>query len=930
MAAGTRAYSIGFEDGRFYANGWHITGEMGGIWAPPLKLADGIWFGIDDEWVGPATKFTSGRGYIRYALPPMHGLLLRRTDFVPDGRRAALFGLELANPTAAAKTVTVKVDVHSELIGAYPWASTTPTARRQPRRHRGLRRTAGSTFTRPRHAPRRPGPRLHGARRLHPRARRRRDRPGLPRPAARRGLQGRRQVAAERLRRRPVRQGRGRPAALQRHASPRAPRRPSGSRSPAPTAASPPRASELAAALARPGRAARGQDRRARRARRALEASTSPATASCRRRSTGASRTSPTSRRPRRTCRSASSTRARRTRAPVDNVKRATFIGAGYPDYPWLFATDGEYTAFAAVALGQFEAIKDHLSALRDVSDDAQRELAARSRTRSSPTARSTSAPTPTRATPTSRPSSRPPSRWSGAGRATTASATGSTTSPRATCSYVTGKLDADKDGWPEGLGNVERDRHGRGEARQRRLPDPRRSTTSPTWRAAKRRPRDAKWATGLADKLRATLRRHLVGRGVSQYADSLEAGDAASSSSTGSASTPMEAELTLDGRAVPGLAAAEHAPTALAEREDDCFSGSRPVQPRPLPHRLRGRPGGQGRADVFSLTTVDPAVGEGNYGRLGDEQQRRYTDANALPMLEPDEQPGALPEILPSPGPGRQHRPLLDVPLDVHAGLGPLRHRVAGDPPAARRAAVARHAASSRSCRRSPRARRASAAGHPARRRRRRRRARSAAAAATRRPRPSTAIEGSTDLRVGATLPAGEEAKTVTLDGTKVEQADRARDQPRRRGDASRCRRPGKHVVVVTFVARPSRGSEIAVARSREDAMRWRRTLTLSALLATVPAVAQADAELSVQDRLRGPAGGGRGHAGVLGRLPGRPLLRQRLAHHRRDGRHLGAAAEARRRHLVRRRRRVGRRGDEVHAAGAATSATTCRPPRG
>ena len=45
--------------------------------------------------------------------------------------------------------------------------------------------------------------------------------------------------------------------------------------------------------------------------------STSPATASCRRRWTGASRTSPTSRRPRRTCRSASSTRARRIRAPV-------------------------------------------------------------------------------------------------------------------------------------------------------------------------------------------------------------------------------------------------------------------------------------------------------------------------------------------------------------------------------------------------------------------------------------------------------------------------------------------------------------------------------------------------------------------------------------------------------------------------------------
>ena len=75
-------------------------------------------------------RFTSGQGYTRYALPAIDGLLLRRTDFVPDGRRAALFGLELANPTTAAKTVTVKVDVHSELLGAYPWTGSKdhPTA----------------------------------------------------------------------------------------------------------------------------------------------------------------------------------------------------------------------------------------------------------------------------------------------------------------------------------------------------------------------------------------------------------------------------------------------------------------------------------------------------------------------------------------------------------------------------------------------------------------------------------------------------------------------------------------------------------------------------------------------------------------------------------------------------------------------------------
>jgi hypothetical protein len=35
VAAGTRAQVLGFADGRFYTNGWHITGEMGGIVTPP-------------------------------------------------------------------------------------------------------------------------------------------------------------------------------------------------------------------------------------------------------------------------------------------------------------------------------------------------------------------------------------------------------------------------------------------------------------------------------------------------------------------------------------------------------------------------------------------------------------------------------------------------------------------------------------------------------------------------------------------------------------------------------------------------------------------------------------------------------------------------------------------------------------------------------
>ena len=90
VAASERAQIEGFQDGRFYANGWHITGEMGGIWTPPLKLVDGVWFGIDDQWVGPAQEFTSGYGYTRFKLPDTAGIQVERTDFAPDGppRRA--------------------------------------------------------------------------------------------------------------------------------------------------------------------------------------------------------------------------------------------------------------------------------------------------------------------------------------------------------------------------------------------------------------------------------------------------------------------------------------------------------------------------------------------------------------------------------------------------------------------------------------------------------------------------------------------------------------------------------------------------------------------------------------------------------------------------------------------------------------------------
>jgi hypothetical protein len=54
VAAGTEAYVVGVEDGTFPPIGWHTTGQMGGVFTPPVKLLDGLWFGLSGTgWIRP-------------------------------------------------------------------------------------------------------------------------------------------------------------------------------------------------------------------------------------------------------------------------------------------------------------------------------------------------------------------------------------------------------------------------------------------------------------------------------------------------------------------------------------------------------------------------------------------------------------------------------------------------------------------------------------------------------------------------------------------------------------------------------------------------------------------------------------------------------------------------------------------------------------
>ncbi len=111
--------------------GFHTRGEMGGIWSPPIKLVDGVWFGIDDQWIGPATRFSSGYGSVRMDLPDTGGVRVARTDFVPGERRGVLIRLRLSNPGARTQRVRLMMDAHSELMSIYPWGETKPYTQKE-------------------------------------------------------------------------------------------------------------------------------------------------------------------------------------------------------------------------------------------------------------------------------------------------------------------------------------------------------------------------------------------------------------------------------------------------------------------------------------------------------------------------------------------------------------------------------------------------------------------------------------------------------------------------------------------------------------------------------------------------------------------------------------------------------------------------------
>ena len=652
LVSSERAYSVGFEDGRFYANGWHITGEMGGVWTPPLKLVDGVWFGVDDQWIGPATRFRSGWGYSEMSLPRTAGLALSRTDFAPDGRRAALFGLHVRNPGAAARTVRVKVDAHSELLGAYPWGFDGA----QPNARDNLADSAAFdgralVFREQGKLPH-PNAETHDWAALV--AADRTPASGVT-GATHRGDQGDNVCTAQE----PPSQcddgpfGRGKGGQLRYELRVPAGRTRTlwvavaGSDQGLPAARR-----ELAAALADPDGALRRKVARRERLARWSDVSL-PGDRQLARGIDWAKQNLADSTQYAEDLEIRWVDQGRRYPPPAGELRRARWVGAGWPDYPWLFGTDGEYTAFPMVALGQFEAIQDHMTALRQASDIVN----ARSGKVGHEFVSDGSMWFGQNADPgnTDETTKFPSAvaliwRWTGDNRFRDQMYDFTKRNMR----YVVRELDEDGDGWPEGLGNVERSGMGP-EKLDNAVYFIRGLYDLADLARSKHDGRTYTWARDLARRVHRRFEADWWMEDQSLHADSLGESNEKIQQKHWITATPMEAELTVRGRPVPGLTTFDHGTRSLALHETPCFSGERPHN-RGLFHTgCGGGPAGAGELTIFGLNTAIQSVGEGNYGRL--REQRRYTEAEVEPLFAepatgglPDEQPGALPEILPSP----------------------------------------------------------------------------------------------------------------------------------------------------------------------------------------------------------------------------------------------------------------------------------------
>ena len=119
VTAGNRVYMVGHQDGSFPDLGWHIKGEMGGIWNHPIKLMDGFDIEISDG--NEVFKLDKAVSFTNYPNANKHrynweekNIEIERWQFVPDDKQGIVVQLIIKN-LGSEKKIKLKFTGKSDL-----------------------------------------------------------------------------------------------------------------------------------------------------------------------------------------------------------------------------------------------------------------------------------------------------------------------------------------------------------------------------------------------------------------------------------------------------------------------------------------------------------------------------------------------------------------------------------------------------------------------------------------------------------------------------------------------------------------------------------------------------------------------------------------------------------------------------------------------
>ncbi len=120
VTPGDSAYMVGHQNGQFPDLGWHITGEMGGIWAHPIKLMDGFSAKISnnnqENCLNLANKFINypfGNEHIYENI--LGDITIKRFQFVPENTKAVVVEFTFENTGNLHQKLNFEFIGHSDL-----------------------------------------------------------------------------------------------------------------------------------------------------------------------------------------------------------------------------------------------------------------------------------------------------------------------------------------------------------------------------------------------------------------------------------------------------------------------------------------------------------------------------------------------------------------------------------------------------------------------------------------------------------------------------------------------------------------------------------------------------------------------------------------------------------------------------------------------